>query len=167
MPTITLGLSQINVAEGRRDGTKPAAGELKKIGKTYKNTCKISQEKSEKTEHYEEGRIAPEVSKKTKKMPTLAFSIMDPDLTFLKDYLGGEITGEGDDEEWGFEGTEIVENRYVEVIPEQGLIFTIPNGDIEATVNGDMSSQGIFLVDFVVTPQAVDVGKPIRAKKKK
>ncbi len=46
------------------------------------------------------------------------------------------------------------------------MIFQIPNASIEAVINSDMSSKGIFLVDFTVTPLAVDTGGAIRAKKK-
>jgi hypothetical protein len=49
---------------------------------------------------------------------------------------------------------------------EQGLDFEVPNGDIEAVINDDASAKGIMLVDFTVTPLAVDSGKAIRATPK-
>ena len=160
---VTLGLSEIKVGSGVKDGTAPA--NLEKIGKTYQDSCQLVQEVSEVTEHYEEGRSAPEIRKKRKKMPVLTFSIMDPDLSFLAKFIGGEVTGEGANEEWGFDGSETIEDMYVQVIPEQGLQIDIPNGDIEAVVNAALSATGIFLIDFTVTPKAVDVGKVIKAKK--
>lgn len=80
---ITLGLSQIMVGTAAPDGTMPTAA-LTKIGKTYKDTCKMAQDASDVTEHFEEGRSAPEVRKKAKKIPALTFSIMDPDEAFLE-----------------------------------------------------------------------------------
>ena len=95
MGVISLGLSEIQVGDIAADGG--CATVFNKIGKTYQNTCKISQDSADVTEHYEEGQSAPEVRKKKKKVPVLAFSIMDPDTTFLKAYLGGTVTGDGDD----------------------------------------------------------------------
>ena len=160
MSLITLGLSQIKVGEAAVNGTMPT--ELTKIGKTYKDTCKIAQDAAEVTEHYEEGKSAPEVRKKAKKIPVLTFSIMDADVPFLIDYIGGENVGTEQEPKWGYAGDEVVANKAVKVESEQGLDFEIPNGDIEAVINADMSAKGIFLVDFTVTPCAVTAGKPLR-----
>ncbi len=160
MSLITLGLSQIKVGAAAANGTMPA--QLTKIGKTYKDTCKIAQDAAEVTEHYEEGKAAPEVRKKSKKIPVLTFSIMDADVQFLIDYIGGENVGTTDAPKWGYSGDEVVANKAVKVESEQGLDFEIPNGDIEAVINADMSAKGIFLVDFTVTPCAVTSGKAIR-----
>lgn len=153
---ITLGLSEILV--GVADPTTGVMpGSLAKIGKTYQDTCKMNQANSEITEHYEEGRAAPEVRKKTKRMPVLTFSMMDPDEQALADYVGGAVT----DGKWGFDGTEIVANKAIRVKTEEGLWIDIPNADIEAVVNATLSKKGLFLIDFTVTPMAVDAGKPI------
>ena len=64
------------------------------------------------------------------------------------------------------DGNEVVENVAMQIIPEQGLVFDIPNADVEAVINADMSAKGIFLVDFTVTPMAVSAGGAIRARKK-
>ena len=138
---------------------------LAKIGKTYKDTCKIAQDPADVTEHYEEGKAAPEVRKKSRKMPTLTFSIMDACVQDLVDYVGGENVG-SENPAWGYDGDEVVANKAIKVITEQGLDFEIPNGDIEAVINADMSAKGIFLVDFTVTPCAVKAGKALRGKPK-
>ena len=85
-------------------------GSLAKIGKTYKDTCKIAQDAADVTEHYEEGKAAPEVRKKSKKMPKLTFSIMDANVQDLIDYVGGENVGSPDAPVWGFDGDEVVAN---------------------------------------------------------
>lgn len=166
MGFVSLGLSEIQVGAIAADGGE--ATSYSKIGKTYQNTCKLQQEKADVTEHYEEGQSAPEVRKKKKKVPILTFSIMDPDPTFLKAYLGGEVTGTGDDMEWSWSDTDEDIEASIRVIPEIGLVYTIPRADIEAVLNADMSSQGINLVDFTVTPlkpQKAGV-RTIRARKK-
>ena len=157
---ITLGLCEIQVGEASVAGTMPVS--LTKIGKTYKETCKIAQGSADVTEHYEEGKAAPEVRKKSRKMPTLTFSIMDACVQDLVDYVGGENVGSSEAPVWGYDGDEVVANKAIKVVTEQGLDFEIPNGDIEAVINADMSAKGIFLVDFTVTPCAVEAGKALR-----
>lgn len=158
---ITLGLSQIKVGTAATDGTMPTT--LAKLGKTYKGTCKISQATADVTEHFEEGHAAPEVRKKNKKIPILTFSIMDADVQTLIDYIGGSNIGTTESPIWGFDGSEAVSNKAIKVESEQGLDFEIPNADIEAVINHDASAQGIFLVDFTVTPLATSAAKPFRA----
>lgn len=162
---ITLGLSEILVGQASPNGTMPQEAAMKKLGKTYKDTAKLSQETSEVTEHYEEGRAAPEVRKKSKKLPKITFSIMDADIDVLVAYVGGtKVNKSGTSKtKWAFDGSEEVENRAILVKSEQGLFFEIPNADIEAVINADMSAKGIFLVEFTVTPLAVKDGKALRA----
>ncbi len=157
---ITLGLCEIQVGTASPSGTMPT--QLTKIGKTYKDTAKIQQESSDVTEHFEEGKAAPEVRKKARKIPTLVFSIMDASVQDLIDYVGGANVGTDAAPKWGYDGNEVVANKAIKVITEQGLDFEIPNGDIEAVINADLTASGIFLVDFVVTPMAVSAGKALR-----
>lgn len=153
---ITLGLSQIEAGVAATNGTMP--GSLTKIGKTYRDSCKINMAASEVTEHFEEGKSAPEVRRKTKMMPILTFQIMDPDPALLADLVGGEIVNST---QWGFNGTEENANKAIRVKSEQGMWVDIPNGDIEAVINGEFSQKGILLLDVTVTPLAVTAGKAV------
>lgn len=146
---ITLGLSEIKVGIASPEGVMPT--EMEKIGKTYRDSCKISQDSSEVTEHFEEGKSTPESRAKTKKIPSFTFSIMDPDIDMMAKYVGGTVTGS----KWGFNGNEAVSNASFSIIPEQGIQFDIPNGDVDCVINDDASKKGIFLLDFTVTPMAV------------
>lgn len=157
---ITLGLCEIQVGIAAVGGTMPT--NMKKLGKTYKDTAKIGQDAADVTEHFEEGKAAPEVRKKSRKIPKVTFSIMDCDVQALIDYIGGSNVGTSDNPAWGYDGNEVVTNKAIKVITEQGLDFEIPNGDIEAVINADLSAKGIFLVDFTVTPCAVTSGKALR-----
>lgn len=161
--TITLGLCQILVADASAAGTMPTKANMTKIGKTYKDTANINQDAADVTEHFEEGKSAPEVRKKSKKIPKVTFSLMNPDPEMLAAYVGGTVDNNGD---WGYDGDEVTANKAVFIETEQGLDFAIPNGDIEAVINGALSASGIVLVDFTVTPCAVTSGKAIRAVKK-
>ena len=163
---ITLGLAQIMVGAAKSAGiTKTSElSDLQKIGQTYKDSCKMAQAAAEVVEHFEEGKSAPVVRKKSRKMPVLTFSMMNPDVTALTNYVGGapiDSTG------FGMDGSEIVENKAIKVETEQGLEIFIPNADIEAVINAEFSAKGIFLVDFTVTPLAVTGGnKPFICKPK-
>lgn len=156
---ITLGLSQIEVGDASKAGTMPSS--MGKIGKTYKDTCKMAQANAEVTEHFEEGKSAPEVRSKQKKVPTFQFSIMDANVEDLVAYVGGSKVGTGSNQ-WGFDGDELVANRAIRIVTAQGLNFEIPNADIECVINADFSAKGIMLLDFIVTPMAVDAGKALR-----
>lgn len=162
---ITLGLSEILVGEAAPTGTMPALASMKKIGKTYKDTAKFNQDTAEVTEHFEEGQSAPEIRKKSRKIPKFTFSIMDADIDALVAYIGGSKVNKSGQEKtkWAFDGTEEVKNRAILIKSEQGLYFEIPNADIEAVINADMSAKGIFLIDFTVTPLSVSAGKALRA----
>lgn len=160
MSVITLGLCQIKVGAAAANGTMPS--NMAKIGKTYKDTCKIAQDAADVTEHFEEGKAAPEVRKKSKKMPKVTFSIMDADVQALIDYVGGTNVGTESAPKWGYDGDEVVANKAILVETEQGLDFEIPNGDVEAVINADLTASGIFLVDFTITPCAVSAGKALR-----
>lgn len=153
MGLITLGLSEIQVGTVDVNGDMPAT--MAKIAMTYKDTCKLTQAVSEVAEHYEEGKASPEARNKQKKMPILTFSVMNPDADIMSNYIGGSSTNG----KWGFNGDEIVANKAIRVIPKKGLTIDIPNADIEAVINSDMSAKGIFLVDFTVTPMAVGSSK--------
>lgn len=157
---ITLGLCEIQVGAASAEGTMPTT--LAKIGKTYKDTCKIAQDTADVTEHYEEGKAAPEVRKKSRKIPALTFSIMDATVQDLIDYVGGKNVGSDAAPAWGYDGDEVVANKAIKVVTEQGLDFEIPNADIEAVINADLTASGIFLVEFTVTPMAVTTGKALR-----
>ena len=155
MSKYTLGLCEIKVGDVAETGDMPDS--LAKIGKTYKDTAKITQNASDVTEHYEEGKAAPEIRKKSKKIPTLEFSVMDADADTLATNIGGTATGSVGSKSWEFDGDEIVANKAIKVVTEQGFDIDIPNGDIEATIDADLSAKGIFLVKFVVTPCATGV----------
>lgn len=157
MPSlITIGLKQVKVGVASPAGTMPTA--LTKIGKVYKDTIKMSQDAPDVTEHFEEGKAAPEVRSKFRKIQKVTFSLMDADPQVLADYVGGEVVAG----KWVYDGNETVANKAVFIESEQGFDFEIPNADIEAVINADMSAKGIFLVDFTITPMAVTTGKAIR-----
>lgn len=151
---ITLGLSEIQVGTVDPLGDMPVS--MAKIGKTYQDSCKLSQAAAEVTEHYEEGSATPTVKNKKKKVPVLVFSMMDPDVDALTAYIGGAKDGDG---KWGYNGDEVVTDKAIRIKSKQGLWVDIPKGDIEAVIDSEFSEKGLFKVNFTVTPLAVPTGK--------
>ena len=83
----TLGLSKIEVGAIAADG---GMGEsLEQLGYTYQDTCKMTQEDPETTDHYAEEVDDPVVSISRGGKTNFAFSIMNPSVTVLADLLGG------------------------------------------------------------------------------
>lgn len=149
----TYGLSQITY-----NGVK--------AGMTYKDTCKMTQDAAEVTQHYEEGKSFAAIQNKEKKSPKVEFSIMNPDTKFLADHMGG--TYNNTDKSWSFDGSEVVEPGEWEIITKKGMDFKIPKGDAEVTIDFDISEKGLLLVKFVITPLIPDdpLEKPIIATEK-
>lgn len=152
---ITLGLKQINTGVAAENGIMPSASQLSKIGKVYKGTCKIAQDAADVTEHFEEGNPAPVARFKIKKIQKVTAQIIVESVEQMAQFIGGTITNG----KYGYDGTEVVANRSVQVITKQGLNIEIPNADIEAALNADLSSEGICLFDITFTPMATTSGK--------
>lgn len=156
----TIGLKEIQFGKAMPDGT--VATDLTKIGMVYKDTCSVQQDASETSAHYEEGSAVPFVQKKTKKTPTLTFSLVINDMTQFTKTVGGSIDGQGN---WGMNGDELVANQAVKLVSKQGLDIYIPNADIDASINADYGENGVFLVNVTVTPLSVTSGKAFQTMK--
>ena len=165
MSMITIGLKNVLVGTAITDKTAAQiraavnAASFTKIGKVYQDTAQISQDAAEVTEHFEEGKSAPEVRRKKRKIPAAKFSIMNPSGLHLTNYEGGDAV---DTAGWGTDGSEAVANKCIILVAEQGLTFVIPNADIDAVLNGNLSASGILLLEVTVTP-LTNAGKSIYA----
>ena len=164
----TIGLLQILVGPVAEDGNMPATSNMTKVGMVYKGTCTTTQDASERTEHYEEGRTVPVVINKSKNTPKVSFSLIVDDLQILVDTLGGELImdSSGNVTGWGINGDELPGARSFKLVTKQGVDIEIPNGDIDANLNSSLTQDGIFLVEVVVTPLSVTSGKAFRVAKK-
>jgi len=153
----TLGLSQVIVGEKQPDGAVIDESLQEKIGMVYEGTCGLNQAESEVTEHKEEGAAAPAIVFTQKQPIILTFSLMNMDIDMMVKYIGGiKIPGVGGKPDmWGFDGSETVDNYSIRILPKHGLAFYVPNAKIDAVVTGEMTSEGIFLVAFTITPLAV------------
>ncbi len=149
MSLVTLGLSKIEVGDIGTDGAMGTT--LSTLGYTYQDTCKMTQDDPETTEHYAEEADDPIVSISRGGKTNFAFSIMDADLTVLKTLLGGTTTGTGATEKWEAPDKLPVIEKSVRITPEQGLKFEIPRMKLVSKINAEFSKKGIMLIEVTGT----------------
>ena len=137
-----------------------------KVGMTYRDTARMTQDDPEVTDHFEEGMANPAVSVETKRIPRLEFAVMNPDAQFLQTHLGG--TYDSTTKTWSFDGSETVADGEWTVLPKKGFeSITINKGKANAKLDFDISDKGLLLVRFVITPlDPGDGKKPIEIKER-
>lgn len=140
----TLGLSKIEVGAAS-DGGMAADGDLKALGYTYQDTCKMTQEEPETTEHYAEEVDDPVVSISRGGKTLFSYSIMNPSVTVMKNLLGGEADEDADT--WSAPDKIPTVEKSVRITPEQGLKFEIPRMKLVSKINADFSKKGILLIE--------------------
>ncbi len=149
--TYTIGLSKIEVGDIAQSG---GMGEnLEVLGYTYQDTCQMTQEDPETTDHYAEEVDDPVVSISRGGKTNFNFSIMNPSVTVLADLLGGKGTpGTGDTpDKWEAPDKIPTVEKSVRIIPEQGLKFDIPRMKLVSKINAEFSKKGILLIEVAGT----------------
>lgn len=149
--TYTIGLSKIEVGTIAEDG---GMGEtLDVLGYTYQDTCTMTQEDPETTDHYAEEVDDPVISISRGGKTNFNFSIMNPSVTVLADLLGGVGTpGTGSTpDKWEASDKIPVVEKSVRITPEQGLKFEIPRMKLVSKINATFSKSGILLIEVAGT----------------
>ena len=149
--TYTIGLSKIEVGAIPEDG---GMGEtLDVLGYTYQDTCTMTQEDPETTDHYAEEVDDPVISISRGGKTNFNFSIMNPSVTVLADLLGGVGTpGTGSTpDKWEAPDKIPVVEKSVRITPEQGLKFEIPRMKLVSKINATFSKSGILLIEVAGT----------------
>lgn len=149
--TYTIGLSKIEVGAIAEDS---GMGEtLDVLGYTYQDTCKMTQEDPETTDHYAEEVDDPVISISRGGKTNFNFSIMNPSVTVLADLLGGVGTpGTGSTpDKWEAPDKIPVVEKSVRITPEQGLKFEIPRMKLVSKINATFSKSGILLIEVAGT----------------
>ena len=165
MSIVTLGLSKIEVGDIAEDGSMGTT--LKSLGFTYQDTCKMSTDDAEETDHYAEEQDDPVVTTVRGGRTRFVFSVMDADLQVLADLLGGEITGTGPTEKWEAPAKLPIIEKSVKITPEQGLQFEIPRMRLVSKFNAEFSKKGIMLIEVagtVYTPTKTGESKMTASK---
>lgn len=149
--TYTIGLSKIEVGAITEDG---GMGEtLDVLGYTYQDTCTMTQEDPETTDHYAEEVDDPVISISRGGKTNFNFSIMNPSVTVLADLLGGVGTpGTGSTpDKWEAPDKIPVVEKSVRITPEQGLKFEITRMKLVSKINATFSKSGILLIEVAGT----------------
>ena len=149
--TYTIGLSKIEGGAIAEDG---GMGEtLDVLGYTYQDTCTMTQEDPETTDHYAEEVDDPVISISRGGKTNFNFSIMNPSVTVLADLLGGVGTpGTGSTpDKWEAPDKIPVVEKSVRITPEQGLKFEIPRMKLVSKINATFSKSGILLIEVAGT----------------
>lgn len=149
MNVYTLGLSKIEV--GDIDATGGMGTTLAVLGYTYQDTCTMTQDDPETTEHYAEEVDDPVVVLSRAGKTNFNFSIMDADLNTLKTLLGGTVDGTGAAQKWNAPDKLPVIEKSVRITPEQGLKFEVPRMKLTSKINATFSKSGIMLIEVVGT----------------
>ena len=149
--TYTIGLSKIEVGVIAEDGGMGKA--LDVLGYTYQDTCTMTQEDPETTDHYAEEVDDPVISISRGGKTNFNFSIMNPSVTVLADLLGGVGTpGTGSTpDKWEAPDKIPVVEKSVRITPEQGLKFEIPRMKLVSKINATFSKSGILLIEVAGT----------------
>lgn len=148
----TLGLSQIEAGAIAADGGMGTT--LATLGYTYQDTCKMTQEDPETTDHYAEEVDDPVVSISRGGKTNFAFSIMDPSVTVLANLLGGKATegnGSTTQDKWEAPDSIPTVEKSIRITPQQGLKFEIPRMKLVSKINAEFSKKGILLIEVAGT----------------
>lgn len=156
-----LGLSKIEVAD-IDPTTGLAKGEYSTLGKTYENTCKLTEDDPEETEFYCEEEDDPQETISKRGKTKLAFSIMNANAKAFSTIFGGTYTEKtGDTPAFWESPDQLVEvEKYVKITPRIGGVVEIRRLKMRAKVNADYSKKGLFLVEVsgtVMTPLVAGV----------
>ena len=152
-----LGLSKIEVAD--IDATTGLhSGSYTTLGKTYENTCKLTEEDPTTNEFYCEEEDDPQESISKAGKTTLAFSIMNANAAALANLFGGTASSGV----WSAPDATVEVYKNVKITPRIGGVLEIRRCKLRAKVNADYSKQGLFLVEMtgtVLKPTVASVAK--------
>lgn len=161
----TLGLSKIEIGAIAGDGGMGTT--LAALGNTYQDTCNLTVEDPQDTEHYSEENEDPEVIISRAGKTVLNFSIIGPDFAALAALTGGTISGSGASEVLNQPNKLPTIEKSIKVTPEQGHVINIPRAKISAKFDGNLSKTGIMLLKVtatVMTPTKAGVSKLFLSK---
>ncbi len=148
MSKITLGLSKIEGGAIAVDGGMGTT--LAAYGYTLRDTCKLTQEDPQVTEHFAE-EVDEAIARLAKKgKTTVTFSIADPDATTMAALMGGTATAGV----WSAPAVQPTIEQSLKITPLSGMVIAIPRASITAKLNGDFSSKGITVIEVTATVMA-------------
>lgn len=148
---VIQGCKQVSAGTAAPNGTMPTG--MTKIGKVYKDSFEIVQDKPDKNQHYEEGQLFAVATIFEGKTIGIKFELI-ADAVSILELIGGETTAGA----WGINESKQFE-KAIKVETEQGMDITIPNGVGVATLIGKLTKKDLLRVAVEMDPQAVSAGK--------
>lgn len=142
-----LGLSAIEVAavatgaETEKDWAK--------LGLTYENTCKMTEEDPTETEFYAEEEEDPQEVIVKRGKTTITWSIMNLTAANCAAVFGGEY--DEDSKTWKAPTSSFMQEKAVKISPQIGCTFVVPRAKLRAKITADFSKQGLFLAECTAT----------------
>lgn len=152
-----LGLSKIEVAE-IDETTGLHSGSYATLGKTYENTCRLSEEDPQENDFYCEEEDDPQETISRAGKTTLEFSIMNANAAALKNIFGGSVEAGV----WSAPDSTVEVYKNVKITPRIGGVLEIRRCKLRAKVNAEFSKQGLFLCEVtgtVLKPLVASVSK--------
>jgi hypothetical protein len=145
----TLGLAKIEIGDIASDG---GMGETLTVwGQTLQGTCNVTQDDPETTDYYAEELDDPVVSISKRGKTTVAFSVMNPDVTALQKFFGGTVDSSATPPVWKAPSNLPVIEKSIKITPQMGLIWEFPRVKIIAKINGQFSRENIFVIEVTGT----------------
>lgn len=148
----TMGLKKVFIAPASEDGNMPTSGWLD-LGDVYQDTCTLKDSDPETTVHKSE-TSNKKITMVGETDTTVELQLMDPDLTLLSRYFGGEVTGTTGARKW-VRPKKLPFNEWALWIkPEEGLFIGCATTRIIPKFEITYNSKGICLVPITIEFQA-------------
>lgn len=147
MPNVTaLGLSSIEVAAANAKATDSTWAAL---GKTYEDTCKMTEDDPTEQDFYAEEEDDPQESIVKRGKTVIAWSIMNLTAATAEKVFGGKY--DATSKTWSSPKKIFIEERAIKITPEIGCTFIVPRAKFYAKITADFSKKGLFLAECKAT----------------
>lgn len=149
-----LGLSKIEVGAVNADAK---TGTWEALGKTFENTCKMTEDEPTTQDFYCEEEDDPQETIVKRGKTVLTWSIMNITAATAKEVFGGEFDDAS--KTWKSPSKIFTAEKAVKITPEIGCTFVLPRVKFWAKVTADFSKQGLFLAECSATILTPDAGR--------
>jgi hypothetical protein len=158
MATYSYGLKSVKY--GAIDPvTGLPTGALADIGKIYRDTGEFTQEDAAKTQHFAELEDDPVVSFGRKGLKSIRLRLMDTAADNLVKWLGGTVVEVAlSPDQWEEPDTTPVIEYAFEIETEEGAIYGVRRGQVDAKLMIDPKRSGFSVIDVMITPLKPLVG---------
>lgn len=150
MPEFSSGFKSMKF--GEIDPVTGLAAVMNDVGKVYRDSAELTVEDANKIQHFSELDDDPVVIMTRKGLKSLRFRLMDTEASNLVKWLGGTVVTVVDEpDQWEEpDGTPVIEYA-IEYEHEDGTIYGIRRGRIDAKLIPDPKRSGFTVIEVMVT----------------